>query len=143
MNDTDDLGWGRDHVEKLIRLRSAIRRLAGGGKIRDRFDAATSYLTTYSERDFPEHLRPVFARIMDARVRSRWNPAPGHAVFALDSLSPTERKQLVADLTCLVDACSIDLGRKWSPDYDFMYPKKNCFGQRASDGEQPQVSEQQ
>src|SRR6516165_1146525 len=36
-----DLGWGRDHAEKLLRLQSAIRQLGEGGRVTDRFEKAT------------------------------------------------------------------------------------------------------
>jgi hypothetical protein len=89
-NSTDDLGWGSDHIGKLHTLRAAIRLLAGGGKVRDRLDKATFCLVGYSERDFPEHLRPIFTRIRDARLRARWEVNPDHVVFYFDSLTPTE-----------------------------------------------------
>jgi len=118
----EDLGWGGDHGGKLIALQAAIKHLSGSGKVRDRLANATFCLVTYSERDFPEPLRPAFTRILEARLRSRREINPNYVVFAFDELTPTERKQIVADITSLHDACLIDSGRKW-PEYDFMYPK--------------------
>ncbi|WP_316187965.1 MULTISPECIES: hypothetical protein [unclassified Bradyrhizobium] len=118
----DDFGWGGDHVGKLIALQTAVRKLAGQGKLRDRYDAATFALATYHERDFPEHLRPAFNRIMEARRKAREDVNENYAYFAFDALTPTERKQVVADITALYEACLIDIGRSW-PQWDFMYPK--------------------
>jgi hypothetical protein len=117
-----DFGWGGDHVGKLHALQTAIKHLCGAGKVRERFDAGTYPLVTYHQSDFPEHLRPAFNRIMDLRIKSRAEIAPEYVVFAFDSLSPTERKQIVADVQALYEACLIDLGRAW-PEWDFMYPK--------------------
>ena len=36
-----DFGWGGDHVGKLHALQTAIKRLCGAGKVRERFDAGT------------------------------------------------------------------------------------------------------
>jgi hypothetical protein len=44
-----------------------MRHLTGSGKVRDRFDNATFCFVTYSERDFPEPLRPAFTRILEAK----------------------------------------------------------------------------
>ena len=115
----DDPGWGSDHVGKLESLRAAIRELAGGGKVRDRFDRATFCLVTYW--DVPQHLRPALKRIRDARRRCRHDITPSYAVFGFDTLSAAVRKQIVADLIALYEACLIDLGRTW-PQWDFMYP---------------------
>ena len=49
-------------------------------------------------------------------------------MFAFDSLTPTERKQIVADLQALYEACLIDLGRAW-PEWDFVYPKGELLPQ--------------
>jgi hypothetical protein len=117
-----DFGWGSDHVGKLLAIQTAMRRLSGSGKIRDRFDAATFPLVTYQERDFPPRFQAAFRRIIDARIKSRRDISATYAVFAFDELTPTERKQIVADLTALYEACLIDIGRSWS-EWDFMYPK--------------------
>jgi hypothetical protein len=121
-NVVEDTGWGSDHVGKLDALQRAIKRLCGPGKIRDRFDAGTFPLVTYQERDFPEQLRPAFRRILDARLKSRHEVTLQHVVFAFDSLTSTERKQIVADVQALYEACLIDIGRAW-PESDFVYPK--------------------
>jgi hypothetical protein len=121
-NPKDDLGWGGDHGGKLKALQTAIRILAGGGTVRDKFDNATSCLVRYVETDFPEALRPAFKRIIGARRRSRRDVSPTYRFFAFDQLGPSVRKQIVEDLTALHEACLIDLGRNW-PEYDFMYPK--------------------
>ncbi len=118
----DDLGWGGDQVGKLVALQGSMRHLTSSGKVRDRLDRATFCLVTYMEHDFPEPLRPAFKRILEARLRSRCEINPNYVVFAFDELTPTERKQIVADITALHDACLIDIGRKW-PEYDFVYPK--------------------
>jgi hypothetical protein len=116
----DDFGWGGDHVGKLEALRAAIQALAGGGKVRDRFDRATLCLVTYW--NVPARLRPALERIRDARRRCRRNISSTHAVFAFDELSPAARKQIVADITALYEACLIDLGRGW-PQWNFVYPQ--------------------
>lgn len=90
------------------------------GKIRDRYDRATFALAPYQERDFPELLRPAFHRVIDARIKSRQDVTSDYAYFAFDALTPAERKQLVADLTTLYDACLFNIGRVW-PEWDFMY----------------------
>jgi hypothetical protein len=59
-----DFGWGGDHAGKLHALQTAIKHLCGAGKVRERFDAGTYPLVTCHERDFPEHLRPAFNRIV-------------------------------------------------------------------------------
>jgi hypothetical protein len=128
MNQTDDLGWGGDHAEKLLRLQSAIRGLGEGSRVTDRFERATFCLTSYSEKDFPEHLRPAFTRIMDARVRAGEDISPTDAIFGFNK--PTDRRQIMEDLICLLVACSIDLGRKWSPDCEHMYPKGDVLPRR-------------
>ena len=118
----EDFGWGSDHVGKLLALQTAIKHLCGPGKIRDRFDAGTFPLVKYQERDFPEALRSAFTRILDARIKSRQDVTKDYAYFAFDALTPTERNQIVADITALYEACLIDIGRAW-PEWDFMYPK--------------------
>jgi hypothetical protein len=128
MTDMDDLGWGGDHHEKLLRLQTAVKQLGEGSKVKDRFDKATFCLTGYLERDFPEHLRSAFTRIMDARVRAREDISSTDAIFVFDK--PTDNRQIVKDLICLLVACSIDLGRKWSPDRDHMYPKSEILPRR-------------
>jgi hypothetical protein len=60
-NPKDDLGWGGDHVGKLKALQTAIRILAGGGTVRNRFDRATSCVVSYW--DVPKRLRPALQRI--------------------------------------------------------------------------------
>lgn len=118
----EDFGWGGDHVGKLLALQTAVKHLCGPGKIRDRFDTGTFPLVTYQERDFPEEIRPAFRRILDARIKSRHEITSDYVVFAFDSLTPTERKQIVADIQALYEACLIDIGRAW-PEWDFVYPK--------------------
>jgi hypothetical protein len=122
----EDFGWGGDHVGKLLALKAAMKHLCGVGKIRERFDHATFPLVTYQERDFPEALRPAFRRIIDARIKSRHDITAEYVVFAFDSLTPTERKQIVADITTLYEACLIDIGRSW-PEWEFMYPKSELL----------------
>ena len=119
-NPKDDLGWGGDHVGKLKALQTAIRILAGGGTVRNRFDRATFCVVNYW--DVPNPLRPALQRIRDGRRRCRRKVSATHAYFAFDELGTSVREQIVADLTALYEACLIDLGRK-SPEYDFMYPK--------------------
>lgn len=106
-----DFGRGRSHVGKLHALQTAIKHLCGAGKVRDRFDAGTYPLVIYREPDFPEHLRSASNRITDLRIKSRDEITPEYVVFAFDSLTPTERKQIVADVEALHEACLIDLGR--------------------------------
>lgn len=106
---TDSNGWGGDHVGKLVALKAAAKHLAGPGKVRDRYDSATSALATYREADFPEALRPAFTRIMDARIESRRDISPTYAVFAFDELGPKRRAQIAADITTLYEACLIDI----------------------------------
>lgn len=118
----EDFGWGGDHVGKLVALQTAIRHLTGNGKIKERFDAATFPLVTYHERDFPASLREALKRVIDARIKCRRDVTSTYTVFAFDELTPTERKQIVADLTALYEGCLIDIGRSW-PQWDFMYPK--------------------
>jgi hypothetical protein len=121
----DDLGWGGDHVGKLEAFRAAIRILAGGGRVRDRYDRATACLVTYW--DVPERLRPALKRVREARRGCRRvitppGVTPVHAVWAFDQLAPVARKQIVADITTLYEACLIDIGRGW-PQWDFVFPK--------------------
>ncbi len=59
---------------------------------------------------------------MEARRKAREDVNENYAYFAFDALTPTERKQVVADITALYEACLIDIGRSW-PQWDFMYPK--------------------
>ena len=117
-----DFGWGGDHIGKLVALQTAMRKLSGQGKLRDRYDAATFALVTYRDEEFPEPLRPALNRIKDARRKARQDVSETYTYFAFDFLTPTERKQVAADITALYEACLIDLGRTW-PKRDFMYPK--------------------
>jgi hypothetical protein len=125
----DKFGWGGDHVGKLYTLQTAMRLLAGNKKIRERYDAATFPLVRYQERDFPEHLRPAFTRIIDARIKSRHEVHKDYVSFNFDELTQTERKQILADITALYEACLIDIGRSW-PQWDFMYPKGEVIPKR-------------
>jgi hypothetical protein len=125
----DDYGWGGDHVGKLVALQAAMRQLAGNKKIRERYDDATFALVKFQERDFPEALRPAFTRIKDARIKSRHEVHKDYVSFNFDELTPTERKQIFADITALYEACLIDIGRSW-PDWDFMYPKGEVIQKR-------------
>ena len=118
----DDFGWGGDHVGKLVALRTMMKHLNGNAKIGDKLEAATFTLMTYHENAFPESLRPAFNRIVEARTALRREITKEYVVFAFDELTPTKRKQLVADLTALYEACLIDIGRSW-PEWDFVYPK--------------------
>lgn len=119
----EDFGWRGDHVGKLVALRGAVLTLmSGAGKMRKRVDDATFALLPYHERDFPESLRPAFNRIVGVRLICRRDFGHGQIYFDFDALTPTMRKQLVADLTALYEACLIDIGRSWSKR-DFLYPR--------------------
>ena len=98
------------NVGKLVALRTVMKHMNGNGKIRERFDAATFPLVTYHERDFPPVLREALKRIIDARIKCRRDISPTYTVFAFDELTPTERKQIVTDLTALYEGCLIDIG---------------------------------
>ena len=47
-------------------------------------------------------------------------------MFAFDEITPTQRKQFVADTTAMYEACLIDIGRTW-PQWDFGYPKADVL----------------
>ena len=126
MNHDPNHGWGSDIVGKLVALQAAMKGLSSNGKVRERFDRATSPLVAYREQDFPEHLRPAFNRVIDTRRKSRRDISETYWEFAFDAITSAERKQLVADITAMYEACLIDIGRSW-PNWDFVYPKADVL----------------
>ena len=68
MTESHQLGWGGDHVGKLVKLRNAVRILAEGfKKPADRLEQATLCLSTLQPQDFPEPLRKLAARVLSLR----------------------------------------------------------------------------
>jgi hypothetical protein len=124
MIDDSNHGWG-EIVGKFEELKAAMNDLISiSGNVRERFDEATFRLVKYGEQDFPEHLRPAFNRIIDTRIKSRRDIT---GMFAFETLTPTERRQLVADICAMYEACLIDIGRSW-PEWEVLYPKADVLG---------------
>ena len=70
MSDTDDLGWGGDHVGKLNRLQTAVKLLAQcRGKTSERLEKATYALVGLFPRDFPKHLQNRARNVLGLREK--------------------------------------------------------------------------
>jgi len=120
---THQLGWGGDHVGKLVKLQNAVRILAEGfKKPADRLEQATLCLLTLQPQDFPEPLRKRAARVLSLRGNAVVKHAGTCPYFRFADVSRTERKRFVADLIALYEACLIDIGRGW-PQWSLTYPK--------------------
>jgi hypothetical protein len=115
-----DNGWGGDHVEKLMRLKRAVRILAEARrKITDRLQQATYPLVTLFPTDFPQHLRNQATRVLEFREKYVFHLGD-KSYFR--SVKPSDKTRFVGDIITLYEACLIDIGRGW-PMWDFMYPK--------------------
>jgi hypothetical protein len=120
-----------DPVDQLLSLRVALKfLLARNLNPSERFDRATFPLVKYQPRDFPERMRPLFARIMQVRVDVRRDYS-GSTVFEFSRLSVPERRALQSDLIAMYEACLLDIGKMSEPSaagdngyYDIVYPRE-------------------
>ena len=120
-----------DPVDQLLSLRVALKfLLARNLNPSDRFDRATFPLVKYQPRDFPEPMRPLFSRIMQARVAARRDYS-GFTVFEFSQLGVAERRTIQRDLITLYEACLLDIGKMSEPSangdtgyYDIVYPRE-------------------
>jgi hypothetical protein len=126
-----------DPVDQLLSLRVALKYLLVRKlNPRERFDRATLPLVKYQPRDFPEPMRPVFARIMQARVDAR-RDCDGSTVFEFSQLSVPARRALQSDLIAMYEACLLDIGKMSETSaggdsgyYDIVYPREEGSGNR-------------
>jgi hypothetical protein len=124
------LYWA-DPVGQLVALRVAVKCLLSRGMgLNERFDRATLPLVKYRPEDFPEGLRPTFARIMQARRDVSRNYI-GATLFDFSQLSAPKRRALQSDLIALYEACLLDIGKMSgaasdsdSGFYGIVYPQK-------------------
>ena len=120
-----------DPVDQLLSLRVALKfLLARNLNPSDRFDRATFPLVKYQPRDFPEPMRPLFSRIMQARVAARRDYS-GFTMFEFSQLGVAERRTIQRDLITLYEACLLDIGKMSEPSangdngyYEIVYPRE-------------------
>lgn len=120
-------GW-QDPVGQLMRIRTALDiMLSFRDNYRKRMEDVTSVLANVRREAVPERIRPVINRIMEVRVSVRKDYV-SDTLWHFENLTPTQRKQLRADIMSLYEACMFDLGAMG--DHEFVYPKAEMIAPR-------------
>lgn len=117
----EDMGWGSDHVGKLLKLQKVVMILAkASGKTAQRLNEATYILTGLLPRDFPAHLQERAGNVSSLRGKYVYH-AGGDSYF--HQVPTGEYRKFVEDVLAIYDACLIDAGRLDKEFRSIVYPK--------------------
>ena len=117
----EDMGWGSDHIGKLLKLQKVVMILAkASGKTTQRLNKATYILTGLFPRDFPEHVRQRAQNVLSLREKYVFH-AGGDSYF--QQVPTGEYRKFVEDVLAIYDACLIDAGRLDEGLRSIVYPK--------------------
>jgi len=110
-----------DSIGTLFALQDAVKVLFTQETISKKLGAATDQLMHYLPTDFPDPLRPHFARLMAARIRAMRPYTDG--VFFDFGKSRAEHRELRQAILDLYKACLLDLGATRESEFiDIIYP---------------------